>query len=179
MAFCLCQRQMLTVMSSWRCSSETSTIVRDLAASELSDRGFKIVEFASADDTLPCLRRLGDTPSGVVTGVQMPGTWNGLQLVDILGRLWPARCTGDLGGTLGQPRLACPFGEICPETLARRRSRCPRTEDGGGRALRRRFACPEPAFFRSRLKLSTLRSVSPEDRSRATVRAVILGLGQN
>lgn len=92
---------------------EDEPIVRDLAACELADRGFTVVEFASADDALPWLRQHGDTPSVVVTDVQMPGVLNGLQLVDILGRLWPSLAVlVTSGGPLVNPALLPPSAKF-------------------------------------------------------------------
>ena len=68
---------------------EDEPLVRDLAASELTDRGFKVIEFPSADAALPWLEDHGGNLSVLVTDVQMPGKLNGLQLVDILNYLWP------------------------------------------------------------------------------------------
>ena len=68
---------------------EDEELVRDVAASELMDLGFKVVEFENADSALPWLEQHGGDVSVVVTDVQMPGVLNGLQLVDLLNHLWP------------------------------------------------------------------------------------------
>lgn len=68
---------------------EDEPVVRDLTACELADLGFKVIEFESADAALPWLERHGQELSVVVTDVQMPGTLNGLQLVEILTARFP------------------------------------------------------------------------------------------
>lgn len=88
-------------------------IVRDVAACELTDRGFMVVEFASADEALPWLRQHGDTPAVVITDVQMPGVLNGLQLVEILSRLWPTLAVlVTSGGSLVNPALLPPSAKF-------------------------------------------------------------------
>jgi DNA-binding NtrC family response regulator len=68
---------------------EDEFLVRDLAVSELEENGYRVVEFETADAALPYLRLHGGETLAVVTDVQMPGTLNGLQLADIVSRIWP------------------------------------------------------------------------------------------
>lgn len=84
---------------------EDEYLVRDLAVCELEDNGYTVVEFDSADAALPYLRQHGGDAALVVTDVQMPGSLNGLQLVDILSRLWPGvPMLITSGGPLVDPR---------------------------------------------------------------------------
>lgn len=88
---------------------EDEPIVRDVAAVELEDRGFSVVEFASADAALPFLRQNGGDLSLVVTDVQMPGAVNGLELVGLLRRWWPQlKVLVTSGGPLVNPSLLPP-----------------------------------------------------------------------
>ncbi len=68
---------------------EDEALVRDLAMCELEDSGYRVVGFASADDALPYLRLHGGEAAVLVTDVQMPGALNGLELVEIIARIWP------------------------------------------------------------------------------------------
>ena len=68
---------------------EDEFLVRDLVVCELEENGYRVVEFDTADDALPYLRSHGAETLAVVTDVQMPGTLNGLQLAEIVNRIWP------------------------------------------------------------------------------------------
>ncbi len=84
---------------------EDEFLVRDLAVCELEDNGFTVVEFDSADAALPYLREHGGEAALILTDVQMPGSLNGLELVDILSRLWPdVPVLITSGGPLVDPR---------------------------------------------------------------------------
>lgn len=84
---------------------EDEFLVRDLAVCELEDNGFTVVEFDSADAALPYLREHGGDMALVLTDVQMPGSINGLDLVEILSRLWPGvPVLITSGGPLVDPR---------------------------------------------------------------------------
>lgn len=84
---------------------EDEFLIRDLAVCELEDNGFTVVEFESADAALPYLRQHGGEAALIVTDVQMPGAVNGLELVDILSRLWPGiPVLVTSGGPLVDPR---------------------------------------------------------------------------
>ncbi len=84
---------------------EDEFLVRDLAVCELEDNGFTVVEFDSADAALPYLREHGGEAALILTDVQMPGRLNGLELVDILSRLWPdVPVLITSGGPLVDPR---------------------------------------------------------------------------
>ena len=88
---------------------EDEPIVRDIATVELEDRGFSVVDFASADAALPYLRKNGGAVSLVVTDVQMPGAVNGLELVTLLRRWWPQlKVLVTSGGPLVNPGLLPP-----------------------------------------------------------------------
>lgn len=95
---------------------EDEPIVRDLAACELADRGFEVVEFGSADAALPWLEVNGGDVAVVVTDVQMPGRLNGLQLVEILNRLWPRLSVlVTSGGSLVDPAALPPCARFVPK----------------------------------------------------------------
>ena len=95
---------------------EDEPIVRDVAASELEDRGFSVVEFPSADDALSYLRQNGGAVSLVVTDVQMPGAINGLELVALLRRWWPKlKVLVTSGGPLVNPSLLPPTASFIPK----------------------------------------------------------------
>ena len=95
---------------------EDEHLVRDLTACELEEEGFSVVEFETADAALPYLRRNGANLSVVITDVQMPGVMNGLQLVDVLNRLWPQlRVLITSGGPLVNPSRLPP----CAKFLAK------------------------------------------------------------
>lgn len=68
---------------------EDEFLVRDLVVCELEENGYRVVEFDTADEALPYLRLHGAETLAIVTDVQMPGTLNGLQLADIVSRIWP------------------------------------------------------------------------------------------
>ena len=83
---------------------EDEALVRDIATMELEDCGFEVVDFQSADDALPYLRKNGGNISVLITDVQMPGTINGLDLVRLVSRLWPdLRMLVTSGGPLVDP----------------------------------------------------------------------------
>ncbi|MCW6509913.1 response regulator [Lichenifustis flavocetrariae] len=83
---------------------EDEAIVRDVAAMELEDCGFDVVDFRCADDALPYLRQHGGNISVLVTDVQMPGAMNGLDLVTLISRMWPElRMLVTSGGPLVDP----------------------------------------------------------------------------
>ena len=84
---------------------EDEFLVRDLAVCELEDNGFDVVEFDCADAALPYLREHGGDAALIVTDVQMPGSLNGLQLAELLHRLWPGvPVLITSGGPLVDPR---------------------------------------------------------------------------
>ena len=88
---------------------EDELLVRDLAVCELEDQGYTVVEFDTADDALPYLRQHGGTACVLVTDVQMPGTLNGLQLVDIVSHIWPETpVLVTSGGSLVDPKRLPP-----------------------------------------------------------------------
>ena len=88
---------------------EDEPLVRDLAACELMELGFKVVEFASADAALPWLQMHGGDLSVLVTDVADARQLDGLELVSILNRLCPCLAdAGDLGRASGQPERAPP-----------------------------------------------------------------------
>ncbi|MDX7952707.1 response regulator [Lichenihabitans sp. Uapishka_5] len=92
---------------------EDEPIVRDVAAVELEDRGFSVVEFESADAALPYLQENGGAFSLVVTDVQMPGRINGLELVIVLQRWWPQlKVLVTSGGPLVNPSLLPPTAKF-------------------------------------------------------------------
>ena len=62
---------------------------RDVASGELEDSGFNVVAFPSADAALPFLRQNSGHLAVVVTDVQMPGSFNGLQMTQILCSMSP------------------------------------------------------------------------------------------
>lgn len=83
---------------------EDEPVVRDVAAIELEENGFSVVDFSTADEALPYLRQNGCNLSAVVTDVQMPGRVNGLELVELLRRWWPhLRVLVTSGGPLVNP----------------------------------------------------------------------------
>ena len=83
---------------------EDEPIVRDVAAMELEDCGFDVVDFRCADEALPYLRQNGGNISVLITDVQMPGDMNGLDLVTLISRLWPElRMLVTSGGPLVDP----------------------------------------------------------------------------
>lgn len=95
---------------------EDEPIVRDVAAVELEDRGFSVVEFASADAALPYLQANGGAVSLVVTDLQMPGSINGLELVTLLRRWWPQlKVLVTSGGPLVNPSLLPPTARFIPK----------------------------------------------------------------
>lgn len=95
---------------------EDEPIVRDVAAVELEDRGFSVVEFPSADEALPYLQQNGGNISLVVTDVQMPGSINGLDLVVLLKRWWPQlKVLVTSGGPLVNPNLLPPTAKFIPK----------------------------------------------------------------
>ena len=88
---------------------EDEFLVRDLAICELEDNGYTVVEFESADAALPYLRQHGGEAALILTDVQMPGSINGLELVEILNRLWPrVPVLITSGGPLVDPRSLPP-----------------------------------------------------------------------
>jgi DNA-binding NtrC family response regulator len=88
---------------------EDEFLVRDLVSCELEDNGFVVVGFESADDALPYLREHGGETALILTDVQMPGSLNGLDLVEILNRLWPSvPVLITSGGPLVDPRKLPP-----------------------------------------------------------------------
>ncbi len=88
---------------------EDEFLVRDIASCELEDNGFVVVGFDSADAALPYLREHGGDTALILTDVQMPGALNGLDLVDILSRLWPGvPVLITSGGPLVDPRKLPP-----------------------------------------------------------------------
>ena len=68
---------------------EDEAILRDVATAELEDRGFRVIEFETADAALPYLTENRDRVNLVITDVQMPGKLNGLQLVAIMAERCP------------------------------------------------------------------------------------------
>ena len=83
---------------------DAEPVVRDVAAIELEESGFTVVDFSTADEALPYLRQNGGSLSAVVTDVQMPGQVNGLELVTLLRRWWPQlRVLVTSGGPLVNP----------------------------------------------------------------------------
>lgn len=88
---------------------EDEFLVRDLVSCELEDNGFVVVGFDSADAALPYLREHGGETALILTDVQMPGSLNGLDLVDILNNLWPGvPVLITSGGPLVDPRKLPP-----------------------------------------------------------------------
>lgn len=88
---------------------EDEFLVRDLVSCELEDNGFVVVGFDSADAALPYLREHGGKTALIFTDVQMPGSLNGLELCDILNRLWPGvPVLITSGGPLVDPRKLPP-----------------------------------------------------------------------
>ncbi len=84
---------------------EDEILVRDVAVCELEDNGFTVVEFETADAALPYLREHGGEAALVVTDVQMPGSINGLELVEILSHICPGvPVLITSGGPLVDPR---------------------------------------------------------------------------
>lgn len=69
---------------------EDEPFVREFAACELQECGYKVIEFPSADEALPWLESHGGELEVLVTDVQMPGVLDGLQLAAISNRLWPS-----------------------------------------------------------------------------------------
>lgn len=95
---------------------EDEPIVRDVAAVELEDRGFSVIEFPSADEALPYLQQNGGDISLVVTDVQMPGAINGLDLVVLLKRWWPQlKVLVTSGGPLVNPNLLPSTARFIPK----------------------------------------------------------------
>lgn len=95
---------------------EDEFLVRDLVSCELEDNGFVVVCFDSADAALPYLREHGGETALILTDVQMPGSLNGLDLLDILTRLWPGvPVIVTSGGPLVDPRKLPP----CASFLAK------------------------------------------------------------
>ncbi len=68
---------------------EDEWLVREHAVCELEECGFRVFEFATADAALLHLSAHPDEAAVVFTDVQMPGTLNGLDLVEIVSRNWP------------------------------------------------------------------------------------------
>ena len=95
---------------------EDEPFVRDVAASELMEHGFRVVEFASADAALPWLESHGGDVAVLVTDVQMPGKLNGLELVSIVRQLWPSLAMlVTSGGPLVNPSRLPPLVRFVPK----------------------------------------------------------------
>ena len=69
---------------------EDEVLVRELAVCELEESGFHVVDFPTADAALAHLESHPGETAVLFTDVQMPGRLNGLDLVDIVSRAWPA-----------------------------------------------------------------------------------------
>jgi DNA-binding NtrC family response regulator len=83
---------------------EDEFLVRELAVCELEEVGFRVIEFATADDALAHLLEHPNEADVVFTDVQMPGQLNGLDLTDIVSRVWPnIRVLVTSGGPLVNP----------------------------------------------------------------------------
>lgn len=95
---------------------EDEFLVRDLVACELEENGYRVVEFETADAALPYLRDHGGEALAIVTDVQMPGTLNGLQLADIVSRMWPeVPVLVTSGGPLVDPARLPPCAKFLPK----------------------------------------------------------------
>jgi two-component system, response regulator PdtaR len=95
---------------------EDEAIVRDIAALELEDHGFEVLEFGTADEALPYFERHGGDVAVLVTDVQMPGSINGLELVAILKRWWPKlQILVTSGGPLVDPNRLPPAVRFMPK----------------------------------------------------------------
>lgn len=90
--------------------------MRDIAAMELEDHGFAVVEYSTADEALAFLEQHGDEITVLITDVQMPGRMNGLELIGILKLLWPRMpILVTSGGPLVQPGLLPPAVRFLPK----------------------------------------------------------------
>lgn len=69
---------------------EDEEIVREHAVILLEECGFKVADFASADEALPFLEKKGTDVSVIFTDVRLPGHLDGLGLAEIVGRRWPS-----------------------------------------------------------------------------------------
>jgi DNA-binding NtrC family response regulator len=118
---------------------EDEFLVRELAVCELEDGGFHVIEFASADAALAHLAAHPDEAAVVFTDVQMPGRLNGLDLVEIVSRTWPAiRILVTSGGTLVNPSILPHCARFVPKPwrAADIVSRVQGLSEGGGFPVR-------------------------------------------
>jgi CheY-like chemotaxis protein len=67
---------------------EDELLQRLFAADFLADRGYEVIEAANADQAIAILERRPDIRI-VFTDVNMPGSMDGLRLVEVIRKRWP------------------------------------------------------------------------------------------
>jgi len=67
---------------------EDQTLVRMFMADFLDEAGFKVFEAVNADEALTVLQARPDVQA-VVTDIEMPGSMNGIELVQVIRERWP------------------------------------------------------------------------------------------
>ena len=67
---------------------EDQTLVRMFMADFLDEAGFKVFEAVNADEALTVLQARPDGQA-VVTDIEMPGSMNGVELVQVIRERWP------------------------------------------------------------------------------------------
>jgi CheY-like chemotaxis protein len=67
---------------------EDEVLLRLYAANFLADRGYEVIEAANADEAINILEQRPDIRV-VFTDVNMPGSMDGLKLVETIRRRWP------------------------------------------------------------------------------------------
>jgi CheY-like chemotaxis protein len=67
---------------------EDELLLRMYAADFLSDRGYEVIEAANADEAITILEQRPDIRL-VFTDVNMPGSMDGLKLVETIRKRWP------------------------------------------------------------------------------------------
>jgi CheY-like chemotaxis protein len=68
---------------------EDELLVRMAAADDLQDAGFHVLEAANADVALAVLEAYSDDVRVLFTDIDMPGSMNGLDLVESVQQRWP------------------------------------------------------------------------------------------
>jgi len=67
---------------------EDETLIRLNAADMIRDMGFEVVEAADADQAISLLESMPEI-TVVFTDIQMPGSMDGLRLVEMVRKRWP------------------------------------------------------------------------------------------
>ena len=68
---------------------ELKALIRLSAVDFLTDQGYVVLEAANADEAIQILRSAARHVSLVFTDVNMPGSMDGLRLVEVIHRRWP------------------------------------------------------------------------------------------